>query len=244
MRPGIKLVILSSFALALLPGLAAPPDKRDLKDVLHELDVSAAGFHSTSADVEFDSVQTDPIYEKDIDKGAVEYKRNGKSFKMIVHLREEAVDVQNGKPAKFKPVPKDLLVSAGRATVYEKLTNQVNTKDASKFESYAILGFGASGSELANKWEIKYLGSESMSDGKTNIATDKLELVAKDPDVKKLIQKVTIWIDPARAVSLKQVFDEGQGSSKTCNYSNIKLNPTLPDSDFSIKADSKNQIVQ
>ena len=128
MRPEIKLAVLSSFALILLPSLAAPPDKRNLKDVLHELDVSAAGFHATSADVEFDAVQTDPIYEKDIDKGAVEYKRNGKSFKMIVHLREEAVDVQNGKPAKFKPVPKDLLVSGGKATLYEALSDQVHTK--------------------------------------------------------------------------------------------------------------------
>jgi outer membrane lipoprotein-sorting protein len=244
MRSEIKLAILSAFALVLLPSLAAATSKRELKDVLHELDISAAGFHSTAADVEFDAVLTDPIYEKDIDKGAVEYKRNGKSFKMIVHLREEAVDVQNDKPAKFKPVPKDLLVADGRATVYEKLTNQVNTKDATKFEGYAILGFGASGSELADKWEIKYLGSESMSDGRMTVATDKLELVAKNPDVKKLFPKVTIWIDPARAVSLKQVFDEGQGSSKTCIYTNFKLNPTLPDSDFTIKTDSKTQIVR
>jgi outer membrane lipoprotein-sorting protein len=68
--------------------------------------------------------------------------------------------------------------------------------------------------------------------------------VAKDPDVKKMFPKVTIWVDPARAVSLKQIFDEGQGQSRTCFYFNIKLNSTLPDSDFTIKTDSQTQIVR
>jgi outer membrane lipoprotein-sorting protein len=246
MRPGIKLVIAFSIALVPLPGFAgsaAPADRKDLKQVLQQLDIAAANFRSTSADVEFETVQTDPVYEKDIDKGTVEYQRNGKSFQMVVHFREEATDVQNGKPAKFTPVPKDLLVAGGKATLYEKRTNQVHTRDASKFESYAILGFGAGGTQLADKWDIKYIDSEPLADGKTIVVTDKLELVAKNPDVKKLFPKVTIWIDSSRAVSLKQVFDEGQGQSRTCYYSNIKLNPTLPESDFTIKTDSKTQIM-
>jgi hypothetical protein len=64
-------------------------------------------------------------------------------------------------------------------------------------------------SDLAEKWTITYLGTETI-DG---IKTDKLELVAKDPEVSKNIPKVTIWLDTARAVSLKQVFDEGEGQS-------------------------------
>ena len=53
--------------------------------------------------------------------------------------------------------------------------------------------------------------------------TEKLELMAKDPDVLKLFPKVTIWVDPARGVSLKQYFDEGQGQSRTCVYTNFKV---------------------
>ena len=74
------------------------------------------------------------------------------------------------------------------------------------------------------KWNIKYLGTETI-DG---IKTDKLELVAKDPAVRKNIPKVTIWLDTARAVSLKQVFDEGEGQSRVCHYTNIKVNQPLP----------------
>jgi outer membrane lipoprotein-sorting protein len=237
MRLGIKLVFAASIALILLPGraaFAAPPDKMDLKEVLRQLDDAAAKFHSTSADFEFVTEQTDPVYDKDVQKGAVYYKRNGKAFQMAAHIREE-----NGKP-----VPKDLTYSGGKVMLYEKLLNQVHVKDAAKYESYLLLGFGAGGKELADKWDIKYLGSETLTDGKTDVKTEKLELVAKDPDVLKLFPKVTIWVDPARAVSLKQVFDEGPGQKRTCLYFNIKTNLALPDSDFTFKTDGNTQYVK
>jgi outer membrane lipoprotein-sorting protein len=125
--------------------------------------------------------------------------------------------------------------------LYDKLTNQVHVKDAAKYESYLLLGFGASGRELADKWEIKYLGSEALADGNTSVDTEKLELVAKDPDVLKLFPKVIIWVDPTRAVSLKQFFDEGQGQNRTCFYFNIKVNQRLRDSDFTFKTDNQTQ---
>jgi outer membrane lipoprotein-sorting protein len=51
-------------------------------------------------------------------------------------------------------------------------------------------------------------------------------------------------VDPARAVSLKQVFDEGQGQSRTCLYFDIKLNLAIPDSEFTIKTDSQTKTVK
>jgi outer membrane lipoprotein-sorting protein len=237
MRSCIKLVIAFSIAVVPLPGIAAfaaPPDQKDLKDVLHQLDLAAANFHSTAADVEFDTVQTDPIYDKDVQKGTVEYKRSGKAFQMAVQFLEE-----NGKPN-----PKVLTYSGGKAMLYEKLQDQLYVRDLTKFESYLLLGFGASGAQLADKWDITYLGPEAIMDGKTSVKTAKLELVAKDPDVRKLFPKVTIWVDPSRAVSLKQIFDEGQSQSRTSYYSNIKLNPSLADSDFIIKTDSRTQIMR
>jgi len=245
MQFGVKPVFAASIALALVAARGAySAPQEDLNSVLRRLDAAAANFHSTSADVEFDTVWTDPVYNKDIDKGAVYYKRNGKAFQMAVHFREEANGVEEGKPAKFRPVPKDLIYSGGKVTLYEKLTDEVHVRDAAKYESYLLLGFGASGKELADRWEIEYLGAETLTDGKRAIATEKLELLAKDPDVRKLFPKVTIWVDPARAVSLKQIFDEGHGQSRTCYYFNIKLNPAIRDSDFAFKTDSQTKIVK
>jgi outer membrane lipoprotein-sorting protein len=236
MRKGTKFFIAVFVALQFLPGQignAAPPDQKDLKEILRQLDAAAANFHSTSADVEFDTVQTDPVYDKDVQKGTVNYKRSGKAFQVAVHFVTE-----NGRPN-----PKELTYSGGKAMLYQKLQNQLYVRDLTKYESYLLLGFGASGIELADKWEIKYLGSETLQDGAVPVKTERLELVAKDPDVRKMYPKVTIWVDTARALSLKQVFDQGQGQSRTGYYSNIKLNPSLPDSDFTIKTDSKTQIM-
>jgi outer membrane lipoprotein-sorting protein len=120
--------------------------------------------------------------------------------------------------------------------LYEKLTNQVTRfSKVSQYESYLMLGFGASGKSLEEKWQIKYLGPEVI-DG---VKTDKLELVAKDPTVRKNIPKVTIWLDTERAVSLKQIFDEGPGQYRVCFYYNFKTNQPLPADAFTFKTDKQ-----
>jgi outer membrane lipoprotein-sorting protein len=224
-----KLIVAAALALSVLPCtkmFAAD----DLQRVLHQLDVASANFHSTSADFEFESAETDPIPIKDVQKGVVYYDRKGSGFEMGMHIAEI-----NGKP-----VPKVIVVSGGVFKMYEKLLDQVTTSNkAGKYESYLVLAFGASGKDLQQKWNIKYLGPETLN----GVKTEKLELVAKDPDVLKLFPKVTIWIDPSRAVSLKQYFDEGEGQSRTCTYSNIKLNEDLPSDAFSFKTNSKTQFV-
>jgi outer membrane lipoprotein-sorting protein len=228
MRPGIKLVFTASIAVGLFTGSTAHAQQDDLNSTLRRLDAAAANFHSTSADVEVDIVQTVPVPDTDIQKGAVYYERKGAAIQMAVHFREE-----NGRP-----VPKVMVLSGGVLKLYEQLIDQVTTfNKVSKYESYLALGFGASGKDLADKWNIKDLGPETL-DG---IKTQKLELVAKDPDVLKFLPKVTIWVDPARGVSLKQIFDEGQGISRTCLYSSIKVNQSLPSDAF--KTDKNTQQV-
>jgi len=227
----IKLVLFS-IAFLLLPGsraFAAPAD--DLNSILHRLDLAATKFQSTSANFEFDTITTYPVPDTDVQKGVVYYDRKGSGFEMGMHINQI-----NGQP-----VPKVIVVSGGTFKMYEKLINQVTTsKKAEKYESYLILAFGASGKDLSDKWNIKYLGPETIG----GVKTEKLELVAKDADVLKLFPKVTIWVDPDRAISLKQVFDQGQGASKVSIYSNIQVNPkSLPSDAFSFKTDSKTQFV-
>jgi hypothetical protein len=51
-------------------------------------------------------------------------------------------------------------------------------------------------------------------------------------------------MDTSRAVSLKQVWDQGQGQSRVCVYFNIKVNQVLPADAFKFKTDSKTQFVE
>jgi outer membrane lipoprotein-sorting protein len=224
-----KLVFAASIALLLLPVRAAFAAD-DLQRVLHQLDVASANFKTTSADFEFDSIQTEPIPDKDVQKGTVYYDRRGKAYRMGIHIREV-----NGKP-----VAKEVMVASGVVRLYEHSINQVTTlTKLSQYQSWFMLGFGASGKDLVEKWEIKYLGPETLN----GVKTDKLELVPKDPGIRKNLPKVTIWIDPALGVSLKQVFDEGQGQSRICTYFNIKVNQSLPSDAFLLKTNHETQYV-
>jgi outer membrane lipoprotein-sorting protein len=226
MHSARKLLLFAvTIALLGLPGRAVFAAD-DLQQILHQLDDAATKFRSTQADFEFDSVQTDPIPETDVQKGRVYYERKGNDFQMAAHIEDV-----NGKP-----VPKVYMYSDGRVRLFEPMIDQVTTiTKASDYSSYLMLGFGASGKALAEKWDIKALGPETI-DG---VKTEKLELVAKDPNVRKNLPKVTIWMDTARGVSLKQVFDEGQGQYRDCHYFNFVMNQPLPKDAFTLKTDSK-----
>ena len=221
----IKLVAATALALALFPAraaLAAPQD--DLKTVLDRLNTAALNFHSLSADVEFDDITTDPIYDKDVFKGIVYYDRKGVAFRMGAHF-----SLHNRKPS-----TKAYTFVGGALKLHETGSDQVTTiEKAAKFESYGLLGFGAGGNDLAAKWDIRLIGWETI-DG---VRAAELELVAKDPDVRKNLPRVTIWIDPDRAVSLKQVFTLSPTSSKVCLYSNFKLNGSLPADAFTFQSE-------
>jgi outer membrane lipoprotein-sorting protein len=225
MRLRVKLVFATAIVLVLLPVravLAAPQD--DLKSVLDRLNAAAVNFHTMSAEVEFDDITTDPIYDKDEFKGVVYYDRKGTAFRMGVHFNQH-----NNKPS-----TKAYTFVSGVFKIKDSGSDQPTTyAQFGKFESYILLGFGASGTELEAKWDIKQIGWETIDGVKTAI----LELVAKDPEVRKNLSKVTIWVDPDRAVSLKQVYTLSATSSKVAHISNFKLNQPLPGEAFTFKND-------
>lgn len=218
----VKFAFSAVFLFALLP--IQPARAQNLASVLTRLDAAAKDFHTTTAQFEFDTILTDPIPDKDVMTGTAYYDRKGTHFQMAAHVTSD-----NKHPA-----AKAYIFSGGvlRESDTGKESDARTYTQAGKYESYLMLGFGASGHDLQDKWTIKYLGTEKI-DG---IVTDKLELVAKDPEISKNIPKVTIWLDTARAVSLKQVFDEGEGQSRICYYTRIVVNQPLPKGAFSFDA--------
>lgn len=224
------------FVLVLFAALAAmaPALVRadDLNSVLRKLDAAAANFHSTSADFKAISEMTDPIPETEVQTGTAYYERKAKAFQMAAHIQQ--VD--------GKPVPKTYMFSGGDFKLWEGgALNQVTSfAKANKFESYLMLGFGASGKDLESKWDIKYDGDETID----RVNTAKLELVFKDPGIRKNIPKIIVWMDTSRGISLKQYWDEGQGQSRTVTYSNIKVNGSLPSDAFTFPTNSKTQYIK
>jgi outer membrane lipoprotein-sorting protein len=217
--------ILAAGLLSGIPARAAD----NLNSVIEKLNTAAQGFRSVSADFKVVAVTTVPIEDTETQTGQTYYERNGKSFKMSAHIHED-----NGEPVK-----KTYVYANGQLKLWEgPPVDQVTTlTKMSQYEGYFMLGFGASGTELEEKWNIAYDGDETI-DG---VNTAKLELVAKDPTVRKNVPKITIWIDLEHGVSRKQVIDQGQGQSRTATYSNFKYNQRLPGDAFTFKTDSKTQ---
>jgi len=220
-----KLVFAASLMLVLLPARAMFAAD-DLDSVLRRLDRAAAGFRSASADFKFDTETSDPVPDSEIQTGKVYYERKGADFKMAAHIAEV-----NGKP-----MVRIYTYGGGMLMLFDKPTDQVTRfARAGQYESYLMLGFGASGKELEAKWDMKYLGSETVG----GVQTEKLELVAKDAAVRKNLAKVTIWIDADRAISLQQRFDETPGVYRLCTYSNLKTNQSLPGDAFTLPTDKQ-----
>jgi outer membrane lipoprotein-sorting protein len=63
----------------------------------------------------------------------------------------------------------------------------------------------------------------------------KLDLVPKEQKVLDMFTHVTIWVDPTRGVSHKQVFYQPSGDLRTATYKNIRYNTPVAADVFRIK---------
>jgi outer membrane lipoprotein-sorting protein len=231
-----KLLLALPAFLLLLPA-AQPAHAADqsaaagnLQQVLQQLDQSSKSFHSATADFEWKNIQTEPVPDTDIMTGKVYYQHQGSEVRVAAHITQ-----RDGRP--YGAV---YTFTHGVFQLYDKQLNQVRKlQNASNLGGYIKLGFGSSGKELQNDFQVSYLGQETV-DG---VKTDKLQLIFKDPKLRNTIPKVTVWIDPVRDVSLKQVFDEGEGMSKTVTFSHMEVNRSISSGEFNFKTNKQTQFI-
>jgi outer membrane lipoprotein-sorting protein len=221
-KTGRTIALLCLGWLILLPaGLRA--QSTSLEQVLAQLDAAAAKFLSAQADFAWDQY-TAVVQESDVQTGTISFERK-KSVSMIAELQKD-----NGKPA-----PKTVLYTGGEVRLYEPTIKQLTVMKAGanrgQWESFLTLGFGGSGTDLMTNWKVSLQGWEKI-DG---VPVAKLDLVPKEPKVLDLFTHVTIWVDPTRSLSYKQVFYQPSGDKRTATYTNIRYNVPLPASVFQIK---------
>ncbi len=201
-----------------------------LEGVLSQMDAAAAQFRSAQADFTWDQYQK-VVNETDTQKGTVYYRRTGKGDTQM------AADIQS-------PDQKYLLFTDGKIRIYQPKIQQLNEYDAGKnrgeVESFLVLGFGGRGHDLQNQFEIKFDGNEDV-DG---VRTAKLELTPKSAKVKNMFDRIIIWVDATRSISLKQQAFEPSGDYRLAHYMNIKLNTKIPDDVFKLHTAGKTKIVK
>lgn len=211
----------------------------DQAKVLRQMDAAAAKFESAQADFSWNVLQA-VVQEHDIQTGTIYFERHGGSGAASASTSMAAyVKQQNGQNA-----PKTVTYTGGELQLYQPAINQLTILKAganqAQYESFLTLGFGGSGKDLEANWQVSCSGMEKI--GAT--ATAKLQLKPKQQSVANTFSQVTIWVDPAQAVSLKQVFDEPSGDSRTATYTNIKVNTKLDADLFKIKTKPDTTVVR
>lgn len=214
--------------IALLCSAAQSPDSGALDAVLKKMDATAASFQTAQADFVWDQYQR-VVDETDTQKGTVYYRRNGKDIEMMADIKE--------------PDRKFVLYKDGKLQIYQPKIEQVMSYPAganrNELESYLVLGFGGSGQDLKNAFDVSYEGEETI-DG---IATVKLQLVPKSEKVRNTFSKIFLWIDLARGISVQQKFVQGQGDYRMAKYSGTKANAKISNDVFQLKTTKRTQFV-
>jgi outer membrane lipoprotein-sorting protein len=209
-------------------GTAQRPDAATLDSVLQKMDTAAASFQTTQADFVWDQYQR-VVDETDTQKGTVYYRRSGKEIEMMADIKE--------------PEQKFLLYKDGKLQVYQPKIEQVIQYTAganhNEIESYLVLGFGGSGQDLKNSFDVTYQGEETVD----NIATAKLHLTPKSEKVRSYFTEAFLWIDLNRGISLQQKFMQSQGDYRLAKYSAVKVNAKISNDVFRLKTTGKTKFV-
>ena len=212
---------LAAMCLVASDGRAQAP--ADLAKVISQLNAAAGKFESAQADFSWDQYQA-VVQESDVQAGAISFERKSGETRTAAIFSTE-----NGKPA-----PKTVVYENGQVNLYEPNIKQMTILRAGanrgQWESFLTLGFGGSGTELQKNWTVTLQGQETI-DG---VSVVKLDLVPVQAKVAELFTHVTIWVDPARGVSLKQIFYQPGGDKRTATYTNIRYNKPVAGDVFKI----------
>ena len=199
------------FGLVVMLAVLAPATSHaaDLDKVLAQMDAASAKFQSAQADFVTDNY-TKVVDDHETQSGATYFERSGGATQMAALI---------DKPAKKTVVYRD-----GMLYYYDPSLDQLNVfsvgKNKAQSDSFLTLGFGGSGKDLKAAWQITDLGSEVIG----GVTTEKLDLLSQQAKDSAKIDHITMWIDPVRGISLRQVFYYTSGDSRTTNFTNIKYN--------------------
>jgi outer membrane lipoprotein-sorting protein len=203
---------------------APPASSADLQKVITQLNTAATKFTSAQADFSWNQFLA-VVQESEIQTGTIYFERKKGTTRMAADLKQD-----NGKDA-----PKTVVYDNGEVNLYEPAIKQLTVMRAGankgQWESFLTLGFGGSGNDLELNWKVSLVGSENM-DG---VQVAKLDLVPKEQKVLDMFTHVTIWVDPTRGVSHKQIFYQPSGDLRTATYKNIRYNTPVAANVFEIK---------
>ncbi len=202
---------------------------QNLEATLNSMDQAAANFRTAQCDFVWDQYQK-VVDEHDYQKGTMYFRRQGTDVQMAADITA--------------PDKKFVLFTGSLVSVYQPSIEQVTEynpgKNKADFESFLVLGFGGRGHDLEKSFDVSYAGMEQVQ----GVNAAKLELTPKSQRVKSMFQTITLWIDPARGVSVQQEFSEPSGDYRIAKYNNIEINHKIPGDAFKLKTTGHTKVIK
>jgi len=183
---------------------------------LNRLDQAGSQFRGMAAQFKYVKY-TAIVNESSASTGTIKIKRP-KHSQLLGRLDFEAPD------------KKIVVMDGQRVEIYLPNMKTVQDVDLGKhkvlLEQFFLFGFGTSRRDLEAQYTVSYGGAESIN----NEPATRLLLITKNPDVKKSLSKFELWISDKTGYPLQQKFYEPSGDYNVFTYSDMKINPNLPDS--------------
>jgi len=201
-----------------------------LQDMKARMDQAAAKFNGMTADVEYVKY-TDVLAEKTSQTGnlVIEKNKHGDVQALLNFTQPDPESVSFDKHIVRVYLPKIKTVN-----VYDF------GKQAEQVEQFVMIGFGTSGTELAQSYDMAILGPDTVNGQKTT----KIELVPRSADVKKYVTKIELWVpqegDP---YPIQEKVYQPSKDYQVSIYSNLRINPKLPPDAVKLKTPPDVKIV-
>ena len=195
-----------------------------LADILARMDQAAGEFRSLSAQmkrVQFTAV----LSESSEMDGELRLRRAKGGTEGVIEFQQ--------------PEKRTVVIKGKSVQIYYPKANTVEIYDASKYSSnmdqILLLGFGTSSGELKKSYDFKDGGAQKIG----GVNTTRLELTPKSAELQKLITKIELWIPEGQSNPIRAKFSEPSKNYELVDYSDIKVNPPLPESAFVLKLPDK-----
>jgi len=219
-RPAIRSVICTiGIGLALsAPAWTKPAGDADA--VLGRIDKAGAAFRGMSAHLRRLS-HTEAVNDDSVDSGTILLKRaHPRDLRMLIDLTE--------------PDPKTVAFQGHKLEIYYPKMATVQEFDVGKeralLEQFFLLGFGTSRADLQASYNLRLVGPDTVAGQKTEL----LELIPKSKEVLQHLTRLEMWV-AENGYPLQQKFYLRGGDYQLATYSDMKINPDLPDSSLKPK---------
>jgi outer membrane lipoprotein-sorting protein len=200
--------------------LALPAADPTLAATLAKMDQVANRFKGLSASVSY--VQhMQAIHEDDTQSGTIVVKRP--------HPKDLHVKISIEKPE-----AKIAVTDGKKVEVYYSSSGEIQTVSLDKQRSLVgmilMLGFGGTSKELQNAYDVTLGGAESVA----GESATRLKLLPKSQDMLEQWKQIDLWISNTSGCTVQQKFYEHGKDYTLITYTNVRLNPDIPESAFKL----------